>query len=458
MSVLAALLAASAPPSADDWDGLGFLASIDRFDMDRFSPHPPGYPVYVAALDMAHAVTRNPLTAAYGVAIVSAVMTAALAFATAKRLWGPRAGWAVAYAVVATPLAWRTMSAVGTEALALAFAALAIWALVAMRNDHPRAVLALGAAVGLGLGVRLSWAPLFVSMLFVAARGKRVRAALVSACAVAVWAVPLVAIVGASHLNRLFGAHAQGHASRWGGTAITEPGVGRLTYLARDVFVDGLGADSDAPGVALGALAAALTIAGVALWSRASWRGGRSVLIVLLPYVAWIAVGQNLRQQPRHALPVVVALAVGLAVTASRTPRLRVLGSTLALFVATRTALDAAQRRAIPPPGAQLVAFATQLPDARTVAVFAGPSARFFETTTFRNRAASTPSLDDARLALTRLNEYPRRVLVTDELEGIDGAHLPLVATFCRPARLDRRMPCLRVFEWSLTPLAPGPR
>ena len=50
MALLLLLLAVSAPPWPDDWDGLGFLASIKKFDMDHFAPHPPGYPVYVALL------------------------------------------------------------------------------------------------------------------------------------------------------------------------------------------------------------------------------------------------------------------------------------------------------------------------------------------------------------------------------------------------------------------------
>lgn len=452
LSVLAVLLAASAPPSADDWDGLGFLASVHRFDLDRFSPHPPGYPVYVATLKVAHVIARDPLTAAYIVATVSALVTASLAFAAARRLWGVRTGWAVAYAVVTTPLAWRVMTAVGTEGLALVFVALGAWALVAMRDKNGWASLALGAAVGLGLGVRLSWAPLFVPMLVLAPRGRRVRAVLACTLAVAVWAVPLVALVGASQLSRLLEVHAHGHASRWGGTAITEPGAGRLVYLARDVFVDGLGADSDALGIAIGALIAVLAMGAIRQWRRSSWRGAKSVAVVLVPYLVWIAIGQNLRQQPRHALPIVVALAVCLAVTASRVPPLRMLGAALALLVASRTALDASRRRKVPPPGAQLAAFAQRLPDARGVAVFAGPSSRFFESTFLADRAASAASLDDARLGLTRLNDFPRRVLVTDELEGVAEARLPLVATFCRPPRLDRRAPCLRVYEWPVTP------
>jgi hypothetical protein len=453
--VFVLLLVASAPASPDDWDGLGFLSSVVRFDIRSFSPHPPGYPVYVAALRAANLVASDALTAAYVVSISSAVACAALAFTTARSLCRRDDASLVAVFAVATPLAWRAMSAVGSEALALAFVALGVWSLVAARRGARGARGApyvVGAAVGLGLGVRLSWAPLFIPMLVIAPGHQRVRTALSAAVAAAMWAVPLIAMVGPSELIELYRVHATGHASRWGGTAITEPGLGRVLYFARDVFVDGLGIDADALGILIGAGALALAVAGVVRWRRARWRGARAVALLVVPYACWIAIGQNLRQQPRHALPIVVAIAVGLAVAATESARWRSVGLVLAALVLSRTATDAAARRTILPPGAQLAAFANGLPDARGTAVFAGPSARFFETTPLADRALSTPSLDDARLALTRLDAYPRHILVTSELEGLDEAHLPVVATFCRPPRLDRRAPCLVVYEWSLTP------
>ncbi len=199
---LALLLAASAPPWPDDWDGLGFLASASKFDMAHFAPHPPGYPVYVALLRIVHVVLRDPPAAAYAISIASGVATALLAEAAAARAWGKTNSAWIAFAACATPLAWRAMSAVGTESLALAFAALGVWGLVAARDGHRRGVLAVGLAVGLGAGVRLSWAPLFFPMLLLAPKGERTRAFGAAAVATLAWAGPLVAIVGPSSSSR----------------------------------------------------------------------------------------------------------------------------------------------------------------------------------------------------------------------------------------------------------------
>lgn len=449
---LSLLLALSAPSAPDDWDGLGFLASVERFDMAKFAPHPPGYPVYVSALKLASVLTGGPLSAAYVVAITSAVGIASLVFLAARGLWGERVATGSAGFAIGTPIAWRVMSAVGSETLALLFVAVAGWSLVSMRRRPHWAPCLLGAAVGLGLGVRLSWAPLFVPLLLLTPRAARPRAALTFLAALAAWVVPLLVVVGPRAVARLYGVQAHGHAWLWGGTALTEPGVGRLAYLARDIFVDGIGVDADAIGIAIALFAFALAVAGLRSWRRAGWRGARAATFVLAPYALWVGVGQNLRQQPRHVLPLVVAIAIGLAVASAQGRRARVAGIVIAVLVSGRTAMDASRRHRILPAGAQLAAYVAQLPDAEGIAVFAGPSARFFDSTSLAGRASSAPSLDDARLGLTRLDVFPRRILVTSEVEGVEAAHLPVVGTFCRPPRLDRRAPCLLLYDWAIRP------
>ena len=96
------------------------------------------------------------------------------------------------------------------------------------------------------------------------------------------------------------------------------------------------------------------------------------------------------------------------------------------------------------------------MPDRERVAVFGGPSARFFEPTELAPRAESAGSLGDVVVALGRMNELPSHVLVTDELEGLDESPYPLepVATLCRPPRIDRRAPCLAVYDM-LAPFLP---
>jgi hypothetical protein len=419
------------------------VASIGRFDMDHFAPHPPGYPVYVALLRAASWAFADPVAAANAVAVACGLGAVVFLGLAAARVFGrERAVWIVVF-VSAAPLVWRTSTAVGSEAPALLLACAMVYG--GARSDRATPWW-IGLGLGLGLGVRLSWAPLFVALVALAPRGTRMGAALVAAGATALWLVPFLGWVGPAHLASLVRAQATGHFHVWGGSAISEPGLGRIAWFLRDVFVDGLGGGKDPLGIVTLLLLALLGVLGLVAWRWAGAPHGWTVLLVA-PYALWIALGQNLRQQPRHALPLVVALAALLGLAATSSARARAVGLVLLSFVALRTLSDAYARRTIPPPGEQLVAFAGA--NGPGAAVFGGPSARFFERApNVVGRTVST--LGEAHLTLGRLSSLPSRVFVTSELDGVgtSGAALVHVATLCRPPRIDRRAPCLDVYEW----------
>ncbi len=150
----------------------------------------------------------------------------------------------------------------------------------------------IGAAIGLGLGVRLSWAPLFVPLFALAPPGTRVRTLLVAIGATLSWCIPFIAIVGPSHLLALMRTHATGHFMVWGGSAIREPGATlRAAWLARDLFVDGLGVDADILGLGIAALGTGLGWLGFSAWRANGYPHARWLAFV--PYAAWIGLGQN---------------------------------------------------------------------------------------------------------------------------------------------------------------------
>jgi hypothetical protein len=446
----AVLLLATAPAWPDDWDGVGFVESVRDFDLARFRPHPPGYPVYVALLRIAALIVRTPERACMVVAVVSGVVATVLVQDVVRRAAGERAGWMAAILFAAAPGVWRACTGIGSEAPALACAALCAWGLV--RSSTRAGPVLLGLGAGLGVGVRLSWAPLYLAALGIAPRGRRSRAWWSAGAATAAWVVGLVVCVGARRLWSLYAEQVAGHAARWGGTMITEPGLVRLLWLARGLFVDGLGAGSDPLGLVAGALIAVAAVQMVLLWRAGKWRGVSTAAALLVPYLLWIAVGQNLRDQPRHVLPLVAGLAVGLALPSARSRAATVVVGLLAIAASVRTALDAHARRTIPPPALQLVELARAQAAPSRLVVFGTASVRFFEMTELASDALVAGSLGDAALALTRREALPTRVWVTSEVGGLSDSRSPLkpIAALCRPPRLDRRMPCLDVYSWEL--------
>jgi hypothetical protein len=462
-----ALLWVTSPAWPDDWDGIGFVESVRDFDVARFRPHPPGYPVYVALLRVAAPFVSTPMRACVLVAVASAIVGVAFVWAAASRA-GERAAWMTAILVAIAPGVWRACSGVGSEAPALACAAACVWGLLASRTAKFGPPLwgwiALGVGAGLGLGVRLSWTPIYLGALAVAPRGSRLRAWTAAGAACLAWAVPFVACEGPRRLVGLYAEHFAGHSARWGGTIVTQPGNVRLLWLARDLFIDGEGMGGDWLGLLIGALVAIASVQAVIAWRTTGARGAAKTTALVLPYAVWIGIGQNLRDQPRHVLPLVALVAAGMALPAAVTRAALPVACALAMALSVRTAVDAHARRTIPPAGQQLVDLARQQPLPNRLAVFGGASARFFETTELAANAMAAGSLGDILMDLTRADELPTRVWVTSEVGGVtespwplilpraegDTATLEPVANLCRPPRIDRRMPCLGVFAWRL--------
>jgi len=455
LAAYAALLFATAPAWPDDWDGVGFVQSVRDFDLARFRPHPPGYPVYVALLRIAAAAVGDPMRSCVLVAVASGLVAIAFAWDAARRCAGERAAWMVAIVVAVAPGVWRACTGVGSEAPALACAAACVWGLSVSRRSPSGSwgpvVLGLGAA--LGLGVRLSWAPFYVAALGMAGRTDRKRAWGSAAAVCVLWAAPFVAWVGPAKLAALYAVHFAGHAARWGGTIVTEPGIARALWMMRDIFVDGLGVGADALGLATAALLVVAAEQALVAWRAASWRGSWPWLALATPYFVWIGLGQNLRDQPRHAVPLVAGLAAGLALSAARSRGAHAAVATLAMAMTVRTAGDAHARRTIPPPGQQLVDLVRAQPSPKRLAVFGVASVRFFEVTELASSGVVAGSLDEAHLELTHCDELPARVWVTSELAGLADSRWPLrpVATLCRPTRVDRARPCLGVYQWQVT-------
>jgi hypothetical protein len=447
-----ALLWLAAPPWPDDWDGIGFLESVTDFDLARFRPHPPGYPVYVALLRVAAAFFANPMRACQAVAVAGGMTAVALVWDATRSALGDRSAWVASVFIALAPSVWRACSGVGSESPALACAAACAWGLMGRsRTESARAAL-LGLGTGLGLGVRLSWAPLYVAALALAPRRLRTRAFGIAAFACALWLVPFLAVVGPRSLLAAYAVHFGGHASRWGGTVVTEPGAVRMFWLARDVLGDGLGVGRDPLGLAIAAVCALVTVQTLLIWHSFHWRGWRVATAIGVPYLVWIALGQNLREQPRHAVPLVAMLCAGLAIGSARRRASNLACGLLVVLVSVRTATDAYTRRTIPPASRQLVDLACGQPSPERLAVFGGGSIRFFEMAACAAKALGVGSLGDAEMALTRVDELPTRAWVTSEIPGVGDTRWRLepIAVLCRPPRLDRRMPCLRVDQWKL--------
>ena len=359
-SVIAgAFLAAHLPflaPSLEDIDSINFALGLREFDVARHQPHPPGYPVYIAAgrltLAAVHVVAPDlaaPRAEALALALWSA-LAGALAIAAAGALFrefnragtspdrdaaGDRAATWSALVLAMAPLFWISGSRPLSDLPGLAMALLAqALALRAMRTGQSFAWPALVAAVA--IGVRIQTGALTVPLLLFAvllnrrtlgARGLATASgAFAAGCLL--WLVPLVLVSGgpARYLAAL-GSQA-GADFAWVDMLWANPTPRRLARSLYETIVLPWGTTWLATIVGLAAAAAAafaivrerrpLILAAVAFGPYAFFHllfqetlTVRYALPLVVP-LAWLAVqGVALLRPLRDVAPATLAIAAG---------------------------------------------------------------------------------------------------------------------------------------------------
>lgn len=314
------------PPTLEDLDSINFALGVREFDVARHQPHPPGYPVFIAAGKLSTAVLRAAGVAApeaRGLALLSTLSATALVFGLfalfraleiGRALPGSserRAFWATVVAV-ASPLFWftalRPLS--DSSGLAGAVAAQALLASVALGRGGSRALLAGAFIAGLAIGVRSQTFALTLPLLAVvlALPGLKLRladrlaAAGAAVAGVLAWAVPLMIASGGP------AAYAQALASQAGEdfSGVVMLWTARRARVAVDAAIYTFGWPWGTPIVG-----AIVMVAALAGGLRIGWRAPRVLFVAavaFLPYAVFHLLFHEF-VTVRYALPLVVPVA-----------------------------------------------------------------------------------------------------------------------------------------------------
>src|SRR5262245_39545910 len=184
------------------WDAVQFALALDRFDVVRHQPHPPGYILYVELGRMLETALGNPAAALGGLAIVASAAAVLLLYQLGWQLYGRGAAILAALGLAASPLFWAygvvALSYTAEAALATAIA-IGAWR---MRHGSARALLGSAVLLGLAGGVRQSMllilSPLWLGMAW---RGFRRPGPIVAGLALvlittATWLGPMLYLTG----------------------------------------------------------------------------------------------------------------------------------------------------------------------------------------------------------------------------------------------------------------------
>src|SRR5439155_22415452 len=194
------------PSSLEDLDSINFALGLRDFDVARHQPHPPGYPLFIAAARLVRTFVSPEARALSAVSIAAGSLSVLALMALYRRIAPescPRGLPFMATLVASTcPLYWftaaRPLSDMPGLAAALGVQALALGA----RSTTVLAAAGFLAALAAGIRSQVAWltVPLLVLMLARRPPFDRRRALWQTAVAflvgVLVWAVPLVVVSG----------------------------------------------------------------------------------------------------------------------------------------------------------------------------------------------------------------------------------------------------------------------
>lgn len=193
-----------------DHDSIQFALAVERFDLAAHQPHPPGYPLYIALLEVLAALGVGPRLGMVALSCGAAALGAAAMGALAHRLagggpLGERTGVFAVALYVFNPLLWFYGELPLVYAVEGGLTVAVAWAVAAMPESRGRFLLACG-LLALSGGMRPSTLvlllPLLLWGLVATWRRRRLSPGLVVAGAglgagvVLTWLLPLLAAAG----------------------------------------------------------------------------------------------------------------------------------------------------------------------------------------------------------------------------------------------------------------------
>ena len=293
----------------EDIDSLRFaLGIIDDYNVAKFQPHFPGYPVFCFFVYIFYVVSNS---LALSFSMVGGISTFVLIYFSIKMLHlriKSKESLALILIIFLNPMIWNLSNRYMADLMGLSVLIASFYYMV-YKNEKRGQYLGLFLG-GLLLGTRLSYFPLLViPMLSLFKKNDAIRYIAFFFLGITVWLLPFVVSQGMDNILSVAFKHTFGHFNDYGGTIITESNLlDRFKSLLHTIWSDGLG------GYWLGRAWITLIIGTLTiLISRELFfrprRVIKSEIKILIAsafvYLVWIFLFQNLIYKSRHVLPLV---------------------------------------------------------------------------------------------------------------------------------------------------------
>ena len=323
----------------EDLDSLRFALSLVDYDVAKFQPHFPAYPVFCFVAKSIYAgIGSYALTFSF-IGGVSTFFIIYFLCKLARLEYSSSAGLFTIVLLLVNPLLWLMSNRYMPDVMGVACLTASLYLICANRDDSRRVGWGFFLAGILG-GIRLSYLPMLIPALLIPLRRQTLQRIAAVLAGIIVWLLPLILLTGWDTLVQAAQTQSQGHFLEFGGTIASEPNLwARAAKLLESVWADGFGLYWNGRNI----VTVCTTIALVGILA-ANWCRIRSVkrsdfgnvcFIGCIVYLIWIFCFQNVVHKSRHVLPLVPFLTLHLAFACARIieRRNRILKAVLIAFV-----------------------------------------------------------------------------------------------------------------------------
>ena len=323
----------------EDLDSLRFALSMVDYDVAKFQPHFPAYPVFCFVAKLIYAGIGSY---ALSFSFIGGVSTFIIIFFLCK-LSGLQntspVGLIATILLMVNPLVWLMSNRYIPDVMGVACLMASLYLICANRDDSHRVGWGFFLAGILG-GIRLSYLPMLIPVCLISLRHKPIQRIAAALAGVVVWLMPLILLTGWETLVQAAQAQSRGHFLDFGGTMASEPNLwARAGKLIESVWADGFGLYWNGRNLATAGTTIALAGILAANWSeiRKVKRSdfGSVCVVGCIVYLIWIFCFQNVVHKSRHVLPLIpfLVLIVAFACAGIIERRNRILKGVLIVFV-----------------------------------------------------------------------------------------------------------------------------
>ncbi len=311
-------------------DAIDFALGLRSYDLSKYQPHPPGYPIYMLFSKLLSIALGDEMGSLRLTSVLFGAFTVAPFFYLAKQIYGKQAAILSAMLLIMNPLHWLMSTRALSDIMGLFFVVLCVYFLYRATNTRNHKtktlqdLLRASFLLGIALGVRISYFPhlflwgfvLFTCSVQVKEEGDRIRMfvfpLLTFIGTTLLWGMGQAMVVGTESFFSEVLHFGRGHLMEWGGTVWTHPDLlSRFKELmVQDVMMHGLGGGSDSLRILVTLLTAASVL--FYLFKEGFCFRVRFLIWWGLPYLLWVFMGQNLNN-PRHILALLPILILMIA-------------------------------------------------------------------------------------------------------------------------------------------------